>query len=153
MEKYSYYVMIDPETRKKIVEQKNKGYTNNKIKKNTGVSLPTIRKILKESPSSQPTIKGTHIRDDEEILIINLTRVWPSRGISTQQRLRNGVPSWRLSHILRELYPEHIVGQIINQVNENGGAGKIYQANITKNHTARVTPLTFKVLPIDQIAQ
>jgi hypothetical protein len=40
--------MIDRKTRKKIIKLKEDGYSNAEIKKKTGVSVPTVRKILRE---------------------------------------------------------------------------------------------------------
>lgn len=40
--------MIDKKTREKIVKLKEEGYSNTEIKNKTGVSYPTIRKILRE---------------------------------------------------------------------------------------------------------
>lgn len=40
--------MIDTKTRRKIIKLKEEGCSNTEIKKRTGVSLPTIKKILNE---------------------------------------------------------------------------------------------------------
>ncbi|MCK4819230.1 hypothetical protein KA005_25885 [bacterium] len=41
--------MIDKKTREKIIKLKEDGCSNTEVKKKTGASLPTIRKILKEA--------------------------------------------------------------------------------------------------------
>jgi len=152
-------MMIDPETRKKIVEYKKNGYTNSKIKEKTGLSLPTIRKILREEMgyaiegSRTETLHVSHIVEDDDILIVNLTKNHPSRGYSTLQRLRNGVPTWIVSDLLGEIYPDFIVKRIVDGLNKHGGGGDVYQVNVSRdtNREVSVVPLTCGAYPMNQL--
>jgi|APSaa5957512622_1039677.scaffolds.fasta_scaffold116249_1 hypothetical protein len=159
--------MIDPETKENIVKLKKDGNTNSKIKEITGVSLPTIRKILNESALFQPVLNEYPIRkeedplilekgktfdpqisdiqpgsneiiidprEEEEILILNLTRNYPFGTNTTRQILRNGVPAWQVHNLLSKLYSADIVKKIIFGLNRIGPELKVYQVNISPIH-------------------
>jgi len=173
-------IVIDPETKENIVKLKKEGNTNSKIREKTGVSLPTIRKILKESSQKstlpQPYFNGTPSRkeeeypiveqgktshpqisdiqpgsnetiqdprEEEEILILNLTRNYPFGTNTTRQILRNGVPTWQVHKLLGKIYPADIVSKIILGLNRIGPERKVYQVNISQIHnTVSINPIT-----------
>jgi hypothetical protein len=159
--------MIDPEKKEKILKLKKEGYTNSKIKEKIGVSLPTIRKILKESTQASPSIKDeekSHTQDsqsqntinqldfaeniqdspeEDEILIINLSRNYPFGTNTPRQILRNGAPTWLVHELLGKLYPPDTVKSIIHGFNRIGPKQKVYQVKISSTHNkVSITPLT-----------
>lgn len=173
--------MIDEETKQKVINLYVDGESKKHIEEETGVSQPSIRKILREAFIELHKDKeniSERIEDDEKvkrveedniklearqrrenmrsikidqlwdpeykgesdkIFILNLVRNHPMRGYSVMQRLRNGIPSWRTSAILREILPEYIVREIVSQINRLGGAGNVYQVNISPNNSQQVT--------------
>jgi hypothetical protein len=173
-------IVIDPETKETIVKLKKEGNTNSKIREKTGVSLPTIRKILKESAQKsallQPYFIGTPSskeeespifgqgktshpqisdiqprsneaiqdpREEDEILILNLTRNYPFGTNTTRQILRNGVPTWLVHKLLGKLYPADIVSKIIFGLNRIGPERKVYQVRISPIHNnVSINPIT-----------
>ena len=120
--------MIEVKTRKKIIKLKEEGYSNTEIKKRTGISLPTIRKIIQdhEGNSSINSIDYTYPID---VFIVNTTRAWPSRGTPLFQALRNGTAFWRLDAVLGTIFNPNIVQNIVGQIDYLGKYG-VFQVSV-----------------------
>jgi hypothetical protein len=88
-------------------------------------------------------VRGESSHEDE-IIIINLTKNVPYGSNSLFEKLKNGVPGWDLSRLLRERYSDSIISQIINGINEKGGTGAKYRVIIPRDTTKKVSiyPLT-----------
>jgi predicted transcriptional regulator len=137
--------MIDPETKERIVKLKKMGHTHRKIKEKTGVSLPTIRKIIREADEHEIYNDDYEDIDDliqvgeplysYDVFVINLTTVKSYEGLSVYDILRNGVAIWTLEEQLLKLYPESYAKTIVHGINDNGGVGGIYTVKITKQPT------------------
>jgi len=84
--------MIDSETRAEVVSLWKKGIPKARIKKLTGISLPSVRKIITASERDQ----GETLEDPYPVdtFIINNSRNWPYRSNPPLQCLRNGAPLW-----------------------------------------------------------
>ena len=120
--------MIDKETREKILNLWRENYTKTEIKKKTGVSLPTIRKIIREGGerSSSKVVSDFYPVD---IFVINTTRNWPRKGASIIQALRNGYAFWALGDLLGQIFNYNIVQQILQQIESLGKFG-VFQATV-----------------------
>ena len=151
--------MIDPETREKILQLKENGYTNGKIREKTGISLPSIRKIIREANSDPQMINEDYFEDLDEIVfpklvdirinsafIVNLTIVSSFGDYSVWDIMRRGVPIWLLQEHLLQVFPESTVKSIMHGINEGGGVGKCYLVKVTEKSNkvkVEVDPITF----------
>jgi hypothetical protein len=79
------------------------------------------------------------INEGDDILIINTTRSYPYGNYSILQRLRNGVPSWEVKRLLKEIYSEHIAEQIVEEMNKLEITSGVFQINISKNKQKQVS--------------
>jgi hypothetical protein len=59
--------MIDPETKEKIVKLHAQGFSQRKIKEKTGVSRPTIRKIVRAAEESKPVLNESELVSNENL--------------------------------------------------------------------------------------
>ena len=127
--------MIDTETRRRILQLWREGKSKKDIGIETGVSTPSIRKIIRESESaSQTSSEYWHPMRSGDTLLVNLTRVWPSgRSRNPWQRLMNGIAIRMLYKVLLEIYPENLAYEIFREVQMNDGDGKILEVSIYHN--------------------
>ena len=66
-----------------------------------------------------------------DTLLINLTRMWPSRrSRNPHERLANGVALWKLYDVLREIYSPHTAYMIFEEVKRIGSEGRIVEVSI-----------------------
>ena len=151
--------MIDPETREKILQMKENGYTNSKIREKTGISLPSIRKIIREANSDPQMINEDYFEDIDEIVfpklvdmrinsafIVNLSKVATSGDCSPFEMMRCVISILVLEEHLLQVFPESTVKSIMHGINEGGGVGKLYLVKVTEKSNkvkVEVDPITF----------
>ena len=142
--------MIDKETRLRILELWKKGKTKTVIRQETGISAPSIRRIIRESESaSQTSSEYWHPMRSGDTLLVNLTRVWPSgRSRNPWERLMNGVAIRLLYNILLEIYPQSIAYKIFNEVQMNDGDGKILEVSIYQDTNNNTTVKSHHLFPM-----
>ena len=120
--------MIDLKTRKKIIKLKEEGYSNTEVKVRTGISLPTIRKIIQDH-EGKSSINSIDYKSPIDVFVVNTTRAWPSRGTPLFQALRNGTAFWRLDAVLGTIFNPNIVKDIVDQIDYFGRYG-IFQVSV-----------------------
>jgi hypothetical protein len=102
--------MIDRKTREKIIKLKEDGCSNSEIKKKTGVSAPTIRKIIKETSYEKIVIDRSSASSpnldlsDFEIRLSNLERKFT--GINGSADLNDRRIMYRFSINFTNVFPE-----------------------------------------------
>jgi len=151
--------MIDRKTRGKIIKLWNEGESKASIQKKTGVSQPTIRKIVREEglekkPSPNhvappppalndmekrlKSVEETLIRHEKwwaEVptsgkFIINFTKNWPYGNNTVLECLRNGVPIFDLERLLIKILPPRCVRFILDEIERLGGPGKVMEGRM-----------------------
>lgn len=122
--------------------------TKTAIRRETQISAPTIRRIIRESEKSHATERYLHPLRSGDTLLLNMTRHWPpTRSRNTHERLMNGCALWRLPDVLPEIYPPNIVDIIIDEVKKNNGAGKIMEVSIYLDDRDIVVVEAFGLFP------
>jgi hypothetical protein len=141
--------MIDKETRRRILELWRDGKTKTAIRKETGISAPSIRQIIRESESSAQTYSDYwHPMRSGDTLLLNLTRVWPpGRSRNPWQQLMNGIAIRMLYSILLEIYPQNLAYEIFNEVNMNDGDGKILEVSIYHDEKNKLIVKSYPLFP------
>jgi len=158
--------MIDRKTREKIIKLWKDGESKTSIKKKTGVSLPTIRKVIKEAGSEkEPSTNNVkpqpiEFKDLEERLlnveeaierhegwwsevptstklIINLTRNWPYGSNPPLECLKNGVPIYDLERLLGKILPLKPVKFIIKEIKKHRGSGNVLSGTMYEVRISR----------------
>ena len=122
--------------------------TKTAIQRETRISAPTIRRIIRESEQSHTTKRYVHPLRSGDTLLLNMTRhMPPSRSRNTHERLMNGCALWRLPDVLLELYPPNIVNKIVNELKRNNGEGKIMEVSIYSDDRNIVVVEAFGLFP------
>ena len=163
--------MIDRKTRGKIIKLWNEGESKASIKRKTGVSQPTIRKIIKEAnieklPSSNHvTPLPLELNDFEKRLmsveeaverherwwaeiptsgkfIINLARNWPYGNNPPLECLKNGVPIFDLERLLRKILPPEPAKFIMKEIMKHRGSRNVVSG---KKYEVRVSRGTWGI--------
>jgi uncharacterized coiled-coil protein SlyX len=167
--------MIDRETQDRIIDLWKEGESKASIHRATNVSLPSIRKIIREAGMEErenedvSTIdtlneRLTEVEEEldnlkqsvealthkqytkpEECFIVNLTRNYPHRNLTTLQALKYGTPPWILRDLLSEIFPKSIAETIANEI-EKLGPKRVYEVKVKHtDHIPDITvfPLTF----------
>ena len=143
--------MIDQKTRLRILELWRDGKSKTDIRHETGVSAPSIRRIIRESGEVDPQTSTDywHPMRSGDTLLLNLTRVWPSgRSRNPWERLMNGVAIRLLYNILLEIYPENLAYEIFNEVNMNDGDGKILEISIYSDENNKILVKSHNLFPL-----
>ena len=143
--------MIDKETRQRILELWRSGKTKTAIRQETGISAPSIRRIIREFEEETPRSSSDywHPMRSGDTLLVNLTRVWPSgRSRNPWERLMNGVAIRLLYNILLEIYPQSIAYMIFNEVQKNDGDGKIQEVLIYQDENNNTIVKAHHIFPI-----
>ena len=142
--------MIDKETRLRILELWRRGKTKTAIRQETGISAPSIRRIIRESElASQTSSEYWHPMRSGDTLLVNLTRVWPSgRSRNPWERLMNGIAIRMLYKVLLEIYPENLAYEIFNEVQMNDGDGKILEVSIYSDENNKVLVKSHNLFPL-----
>ncbi len=143
--------MIDKETRRRILELWRDGKSKTEIRKETGVSAPSIRKIIRESEEEIPQTSSEywHPMRSGDTLLVNLTRVWPSgRSRNPWDRLMNGIAIRMLYSVLLEIYPQNLAYEIFNEVQMNDGDGKILEVSIYHDENNNLIVKSHHLFPL-----
>lgn len=149
--------MIDPAKRGEIIDLKNKGVTQTEISKRTGVSMPTIRKIINEQKINNnqtrenSTIEelGERVRKLEENVnkqaynvkndeipftqcqfIINCLSNRPDKNYTPYEIFMNGIPSWCVEKTLTGLYPLSVTSSIMKDLKALFAVPQVYLVTV-----------------------
>ena len=122
--------MIDLETKKKIIALHREGKSKKSINEITGVSVPTIRKVINEHDMNDDLYEENDSQEIADIFHVNLLRNYPYGGNGPYMVLRNGLPIWDLGRVLSMVYPEKIVNRIVDFVSLQETYQGIYQVKV-----------------------
>ena len=140
--------MIDRKTRNEIIELWRQRENKASIQRKTGVSQPTIRKIIREAGLDENSYDASSFDDTsnlmqklsraenehrarapKDVFIINLEQNWPYRSNTTLQCLYNGAPIWEIPRLLKPMYNDHVISRIMQEI-ERQGQRKIYEVTV-----------------------
>ena len=139
--------MIDQGTRSRIIELWRKGLTKTAIRQETGISAPSIRRIIKESDQDR-TRRYYHPLRSGDTLLLNTTRHWPAaRSRNVHERLMNGCAFRLLPNVLQEIYPPNLVDKIINEITMKNLEGSIIEVCIYLDENDNVVVKAFGLYP------
>lgn len=125
--------MIDDKTREEILMLWSQGESKSNIKRITGVSLPSIRRIIKESKLTEETWGNRgriHLR-----FVLNFSRNTPAAWYQGSfQHLEGGVASWKYKEVLLKfLSPKcvKIIEQKLQAISRGRPEGRIFEVHVT----------------------
>lgn len=147
--------MIDEETRRRILELWRAGHTKKAIAAAVNVSLPTVRKYIREAKAERTSdnkrlnataperVYVTHrsettpipivIRDNSfppgTRFIVNIEINTPYGNNDPWTCLNNGLPIFDLKRVLGKVMGPVVVRKIMEEVNRLGGAGWKYEVS------------------------
>jgi len=143
--------MLDEVKRRRILELWRDGHTKKGIAAIVSVSVPSVRKYIRESEAERTSVlKRTNdasyestfesqsrniipivVRDNSfppgTRFIINLELPAPYCDYDPWTCLNNGVPIFDLGNVLGKVMAPNVVGKIMGEIMRFGGAGQNYQ--------------------------
>ena len=143
--------MLDEVKRRRILELWREGHTKKAIAAMVSVSVPSVRKYIRESEAERTSalrrvndasFERTFESQNRNIIpivvrdnsfppgtrfIINLTLPYPYGKNHPWVILENGVPIFDVGSVLGEVLAPSVVGKIMGEIMRFGGAGKNYQ--------------------------
>lgn len=125
--------MIDDKTREKILMLWRQGESKSSIKRKTNISLPTIRKVIKENDSSRNNSGKSNGLDLR--FILNFSRNTPAAWYpGSFQHLEGGVAPWRYKKVLLKFLSPESVEEIDERLIAISGGrpeGRIFRARLS----------------------
>jgi hypothetical protein len=134
---FAVYLMIGEEKRRRILELWEAGYTKKAIASMASVSVPSVRKYIRESEAERTSdLKQGNtvpivVRDVSfppgTRFIVNLELPAPYWNNDPWTCLNNGVPIFDLKNVLGKVIAPDTVRKIIEEIKRRGGAGRKYE--------------------------
>jgi hypothetical protein len=134
---FAVYLMIDEVKRRRILELWGAGYTKKVIAEMVSVSVPSVRKYIRESEDERSfvlkpgNIVPITIRDNcfppGTCFIVNLGLPAPYCNYDPWTCLRNGVPIFDLKNVLGKVIAPDTVRKIMEEIKRLGDAGRKYE--------------------------
>jgi hypothetical protein len=133
--------MIDEEKRRQILQLWREGHTKKAIALMTSVSVPSVRKYIRESETvrtsdlKQVNTVPITVSDDcfppGTRFIVNLELPSPYWNNDSWTCLNNGVPIFDLKNVLGKVMAPKVVRKIFEEIKRQGGAGRKYEVTFT----------------------
>ena len=109
--------VIDEELKKHIVSMWKKGVSISEVSRETGVSRPTVRKIVQEFDANRKWhIIRTERREDFLQIVVNTRRRSPAMDRSAIERLGNGVDHWEVDGLIRSIVKPETADEIMYEL-------------------------------------